>query len=176
MTLAQMVDHIMIDVPGCPMVTIKDAVLWAQAELCRQGNAWVETVPVEMIDGRGDVAVPGADLVRVLVCFSGGRKMRREDYSVIPPSGVTTGRDNISVYVALEPAAAGSMPEHIAHTYREGIMSGARARLLAMPQPWRDLSLADYHSREFQDAVNLAKELSWAGVQGGGVRMSIPRP
>jgi len=185
MKLSDLTDMLAMDVPGCPSATLRDALRWAQRELCNEGNVWiVSDEPV--VSGAGtdeaELEVPaGAEAIRIIQLLLNGRALiPGRDYQQTGANAIQFLRnaphtDDLMGALACRPAYGQDMPVALLGRWAEALLDGARSRLLVQPKPWRDLALADFHRRKFIDAQADARALARDGFQAGSVRMRAPR-
>lgn len=158
------------DVPEAPLMTVRDAIKWAEFRLCQDGNAWIVDAPVTQ---EGALMAPeGTHCVRVLTLFRGDRVMTPGvDYEQLSPESVSIHRvgdgDTFSARVAVKPTSDGSLPEELRRQHFETLRHGATHRLLLLPQPWRSVEQAAYHETYFKAGINDAYRLSVYGQQQG---------
>ena len=159
------------DVPEAPLMTVRDAIRWAEFRLCQDGNAWIEhDVPVS---SKGAVMAPDdVYCVRVLSLYRDGRKMSPgSDYEQTAPSQVAihrvSGIDAFTARIAVKPTAEEALPDELRDQHFETLRHGATHRLLLLPQPWRNVEQAAYHETRFTAGINDAYRLSIYGQQQG---------
>jgi len=185
MTLNDLVDSLIIEVPGCPLPTIRDMLRWAQRELCAEGNAWIVSDGPVVVGANtpfAEVDVPsGAETLRIIRLLQDGRALKPgldyrqtgsngvEFLRAVPPSNTLLGA------IACRPAYGRDMPAELLSRWAEALLDGARSRLLALPQPWRDAQLAEHSRRRFLDHQAAARALAADGHQSGSVRMQARR-
>lgn len=165
-----LLETVVQDVPDAPLMTVRDAIRWAEFKLCQDGNAWVMTdIPVS---NEGSIIVPAEVYsVRALNVYQNGRKIGEGGYEQTSPSQLTIHRQNendtFTARVAVKPTAEGAMPEELRNQHFEALRHGATFRLLMLPQPWRNADLAAYHETHFTARINDAYRLSVYGQQQG---------
>lgn len=185
MNINELTDSLVIEVPGCPLPTIRDMIRWAQRELCTQASIWIEkdgpvvtgaNTPFAEVDEPS-----GAEALRIVRLFDSGRElMPGKDYIQrgnngveflgFKPSGITLLGE-----IACRPAYGRDMPSELLSRWAEALLDGARSRLLIMPQPWQNPELSEHYRRKFIDAQSYARSLAASGYQTGSVRMKAPR-
>lgn len=180
-TIADLVDDLVPEAPGCPASTVRDALRWAQRELCAEGNAWIVSdgpVVVGADTPFAEVEVPsGADALRIVSLLQGARELKPGlDYRQTGSNGVeflraTPDSSTLLGSLACKPARGRDMPAELLARWEEAIKDGARSRLLTLPYPWRDLRLSEHYRRKFLDAQADARSLAASGYQSGSVRM-----
>jgi len=184
MTINDLADGLAIELPGCPLATIRDMLRWAQRELCTEGNAWISRdgpVVVGANTSFAEVEAPaGAEALRVMSLFSGARRLSPgKDYRQLGPSAVALARpadqSTLLGELACRPLPGSDMPAELLARWGEALTDGARYRLLLLPQPWRDPATAEFHRRRFAEAQADARMLAHDGMQSGSVRMSVRR-
>lgn len=158
------------DVPEAPLMTVRDAIKWAEFRLCQDGNAWIVDAPVTQ---EGAVIAPeGTHCVRVLTLYRNGRAMTSgADYEQLSPESVAIHRqsdtDTFTARIAIKPTTDGALPEALRAQHFEALRHGATHRLLLLPQPWRNVEQAAYHETYFKAGINDAYRLSVYGQQQG---------
>lgn len=158
------------DVPEAPLMTVRDAIKWAEFRLCQDGNAWIVDAP---ITSEGAITAPvGATCVRALAVYRNGRAMTPGvDYEQLSPDAVVIHRksdtDTFTARVAVKPAPDSALPNELRDQHFETLRHGATHRLLLLPQPWRNVEQAAYHETYFTAGLNDAYRLSVYGQQQG---------
>lgn len=185
MTINDLVDSLIIEVPGCPLPTIRDMLRWAQRELCSEGNAWIVSDGPVVVGANtpfAEVDVPsGAETLRIIRLLQDGRELKPGvDFRQNASNGVEFLRSvpqSVTVLgaIACRPAYGKDMPAELLSRWAEALLDGARSRLLALPQPWRDVQLAEHSRRKFLDYQAEARALAVDGHQSGSVRMQTRR-
>lgn len=185
MKLIDLTDMLAMEAPGCPSATLRDALRWAQRELCNEGNAWIvsdEPVVSGASTGDAELEVPaGAEVVRVIQIIADGRPLipgldyRQSGANAIQFLRGSPQTDELMGALACRPVYGRDMPVALISRWADALMDGARSRLFVLPQPWRDPALAEFHRRKFIDAQADARALSRDGYQAGSVRMRVPR-
>ncbi|WOB06468.1 hypothetical protein [Piscinibacter gummiphilus] len=71
------------------------------------------------------------------------------------PTPANTQGELLTLRVAYAPKVNGKrISDQVGNRHLEALMSGAKARLMAMPKrAWTDLALADYHKTQFANAI-----------------------
>ncbi|WP_347506199.1 hypothetical protein [Pseudomonas anguilliseptica] len=184
MTIHDLIDSLAVDVPGCPRATLRDLLRWAQRELCTEGMAWVHSdgpVVVGALTDAPEIEVPpGAEVLRIFKLKDAGRELRPgKDYWQPTAISVAFARapsfDELDGSLVCRPGAGRDMPADLLSRWDQALIHGAKFRLFAMPQLWRDLAMSDYHNQHFLAAQGAAKHLATAGHQQGSLRMQVPR-
>lgn len=184
MTINDLVDGLAVELPGCPLATIRDMLRWAQRELCAEGNAWISRdgpVVVAANTGHAEIEAPaGAEALRIVSLFDGARRLVPcVDYRQLGPSAVALTRpadqSTLRGELACRPLPGADMPSELIARWGEALSDGARYKLLALPQPWRDMAAAEFHRRRFIKAQTDARMLAHDGMQCGSVRMRVRR-
>ncbi|MGP9656499.1 hypothetical protein ACT3S5_00405 [Halomonas sp. AOP31-B1-25] len=158
------------DVPEAPLMTVRDAIKWAEFRLCQDGNAWIVHAPTT---SEGAITAPvGAACVRALTVYRNGRAMTPGvDYEQLSPDAVVIHRqsdtDTFTARVAVKPAPDSALPNELRDQHFETLRHGATHRLLLLPQPWRNVEQAAYHETHFTAGINDAYRLSVYGQQQG---------
>lgn len=184
MTINDLADGLAVELPGCPLPTIRDMLRWAQRELCAEGNVWVSRdgpVVVAANTGHAEVEAPqGAEALRLMGLFVGARRLKPGlDYRQLGPFVVALARpaeqSSLLGELACRPLPGLDMPAELLARWSEALLDGARYKLLTLPQPWRDLAAAGFHRRRFIEAQTDARALAHDGMQAGSVRMRVRR-
>ncbi|GAD62024.1 hypothetical protein [Aquipseudomonas alcaligenes] len=184
MTINDLVDLLQPDFPGCPRATLRDMLRWAQRELCTEGNVWVHNDGLAVVAAQSDAPAievpPGAEVLRIFWLKDAGRDLVPGDAFWQPTASTVEFRlpptsDELDGALVCRPTLGRDMPADLLSRWSEALIHGAKYRLFSMPQPWRDLALSDYHSRQFLSAQADARHLALTGHQQGCVRMQVPR-
>lgn len=184
MDIEDLVDTVMLDVPDCPLMTIRQAILWAARDFCTQADAWVEKDKhvVAMINPlEGQVISPsyGEPLRLVKLKIDERDTIQGSWWHQPTPETVTFSReieDHILIGdLAMRPHR-GKMPiEEVVTRWGEAFENGARYRLLIMPQAWRDPDMAQHYRSLFNNAVSEAKSAARLGHARGHNRVKPRR-
>lgn len=184
MDIEDLVDKVMLDVPDCPLMTIRQAVLWAARDFCTRADAWVERDKhvVAMINPlEGQVISPTFGEPVRLVSLKIGDKDTTQDGLWQQPTPTTVKftreiEDQILIgALAMRPHRDKAPPEEVIIRWGEAFEDGARYRLLIMPQPWRDPDMAQHYRTQFSQAVSEAKAASRLGHARGHNRVKPRR-
>lgn len=181
MRLDDMVDALVLEVPGCPRPLIRDMLRWAQRELCTEGNAWIFNdgpVVAGANTPYAEVEVPpGAEALRLIdLRLPSGQALKPGyDYRQTGSNGVEFLRsrpDSITLLgsMACRPAHGQDMPAELLARWSGALMDGARYRLLLLPQPWQNPQPAELYRRQFLGAQSDARQLAREGYQSGTYR------
>lgn len=184
MTINDLIDSLVVDVPGCPRATLRDMLRWSQRALCTEGTAWVYSDGPVVVGALTDVpeieVPPGAEVLRIFTLKDAGSELiPGTDYW--QPTAITVAfrrapsADELEGSLVCRPVAGRDMPVDLLSRWDQALIHGAKSRLFAMPQLWRDLSLSEYHNHHFLAAQGEAKHLASAGHQQGSLRMQVPR-
>lgn len=180
MIFDEIAHRVSLEVPGAPSMTVKDMILWAMADLCDQGNAWVyEGGPVVVAadtDYAELEAPEGAEPVRVLQVLSDGKPLRPGDhYRQTGPRSIQIltpiKQKSLSGRLAVKPEPGGKIPDAVTSAYSDTLRHGALHKLFMLPQRWQDSERAIYHRRLWQAGVTQAMQRSAYGYQAGGARI-----
>lgn len=158
------------DVPEAPLMSVRDAIRWAEFRLCQDGNAWIVDAAVTQ---EGAIMAPeGCHGVRVLTLYRNGRALKPGvDYQQPSPESVAirhmSAADTFTARIAVKPTSDGSVPDELRRQHFETLRHGATLRLLLLPQPWRNVEQAAYHETQFNAGINDAYRLSVYGQQQG---------
>nr|WP_298165340.1 hypothetical protein [uncultured Pseudomonas sp.] len=183
MNLNELIDLLAVDFPGCPRATLRDMLRWAQRELCAEGNAWIVNDGPAVVAAQSDTpeieVPPGAEVLRIFWLKDDGRTLTPGDAYWQPSASAVAFRympssDELEGALVCRPVAGRDMPADLISRWSGALEHGAKYKLFAMPQPWRDLSLSEYHNHHFQGAQAESKHLASAGHQHGSVRMQVP--
>lgn len=180
MQLASFHPYITPEVIGCPAPLVDQALVLVASEFCRSTLAWTEmSDPMPLMDGVQDYEpdVPtGAQLVTVRDVWCGSRKLQPvvlvDAYgasSASEPSHYNMSkRDMVTVYpTPTSPTAAlvmracyaptlgaATLPDFLGADALDAIASGAKARLMMMPNvPWSNPQLGGYYRQIFDNGV-----------------------
>lgn len=169
MTLDELVTDTALAVPDTPRASIQDMLRWAARELCDQGNAWVvkQSLAASGEPPSAELAAPeGAEPLRVINLAFPHRQTApdRVEFQRYPG-------DEVIARVAVRPLPGQDLPETLLSRYAETLRHGALARLLLLPQPWRDPELALDHRRQWLAGITEAKSQATHGFQRGGARV-----
>ncbi|WP_110647606.1 hypothetical protein [Salinicola peritrichatus] len=179
MTIEELVDEIVVDVPEAPIMAIRDAARWAQREFCDGTNVWHIDSPVTVVDGVGSYeGIADAEPVRVLSVSDGDRVLiPGTQYHQDDPQSLVFGIavTNPVAVLVLRPSRGHDMPAPLIGHWREALIAGACHRLLRMPQPWREMELSEYHRRRFMSLTADALKTTALGYGKGGARVKLRR-
>lgn len=160
----------LITAPGCPETVVERILRTSCIAFYRETNAWrVTTDPIPVIQGRREVDLElPADTMpcRVYWARLAGRDMRAVsprhllEHQAVPNGYAFTGnqstfqmdtlpdrtytRDGLVVHMSVAPTNQRTdLPDDLYAAHRDGVLYGAQARLLAMPNvTWGDLNTA----------------------------------
>lgn len=183
MTQDDIVNQVVQDVPEAPLMTIREAVIRMARELCTEADAWVqdgEPVVVAANTDYPEVEASRGEPLRIISLTINGRECGNgEGYRQTSPKTVILDRKPSASVIygrlACRPIRGDMPPSSVVSRWADVIADGARWRLLALPQPWKDMDLALYHQRLWQSGVNDAKRLARYGHQTGGARVRSRR-
>lgn len=179
MTLQEMVDIVVQEVPEAPLMTIRDRLRWAARELCTRADVWVQTGEPVVVAADTDqpvVVASRGEPLRIISLRIDGRDVTQSDnwFTQTSPKTVTFHRkpkENVlDGRLACRPHPGEMPPDDVNDAWGDTMTDGAIWRLLMMPQPWRQPELAEYYQRKFLHGVNIAKQRSRLGHGRGGVR------
>lgn len=183
MTINDLVESLIIEVPECPLPTIRDMIRWAQRELCSEGNVWVVSDGPVVVGANtpfAEVEAPlGAEILRIISLADGDRALvPGADFKQLGGGGVHFMRSPpesamLTGSVSCMPTYGKDLPASIMSRWSEAIMDGARSRLLILPQPWQNPVLSEHYRRKFLDALAYAGDLASTGHQYGSIRMKV---
>lgn len=169
--MERLLQMVVQDVPEAPLMTVRDAVRWAEFRLCQDGNAWI--VDDVAVTRAGSILAPeGVHCVRVLAVYRSGRLMAPGvDYQQPSPGAVdihlSSDTDTFTARIAVKPMADGALTDALRDQHFEALRHGATHRLLLLPQPWRNVEQAAYHETHFNAGITDAYRLSVYGQQQG---------
>jgi hypothetical protein len=184
MDINDLVQALEPEFPACMAATLLDNLRWSQRELCEDGNAWVVNdgpvvfgadTPFATVEPPLD-----AEAVRLISLTRKGRKLRAgADYTQSGDNLVTFNipidTPEIEGQLSCKPEIGKDLPDELLSRWFEALLDGARARLMVLPQPWRDLQMAQYYQLKFAHHKAQARERAMTGHQAGSVRMRVPR-
>lgn len=180
MIFDEIANRVSIEVPDAPSMTVKDVILWAMADLCEQGNAWVHEdgpVVVAADTGHAELEAPeNAEPVRVMQVIVDGRPLRAgEDYWQTGPGSIQMllpiSKSALTGRLAVKPEIGGQTPDSLTRAHADTIRYGALHKLFMLPQQWRDPEMAEYNRRMWEAGITQAKQRSAYGYQAGGARV-----
>lgn len=191
----QWLDSIQIHVPDCPSPTITQAVRQACIDFCQSSlylRANLDAFNTVIGDDEYELTAPADSVVAAVITVRcGGRiidPVRQEDLdaeanywrdlegspgrylqpdeSTIILNPVPSSIEEVRIMVALRPTqASGGVDSAIYERFQDAIMSGALARLMAMPGvAWSNTALADWHARAFNTAIAAASDKAARGL------------
>ncbi|MDP4546486.1 hypothetical protein [Marinobacter sp. MDS2] len=183
MTQDELIDQVLLDIPGAPRATVRDQLKRMARELCQAADAWVHRgyVVVAARSHYPQLIVPeGAEPLRIRSLKAGDRVLRLgADYRQPEPGRVEMlrqpDRDSLTGELACRPTTTEPLPESLLNDWADPIGNGARWRLLMMPQPWKDPALAAHYHTQYRAGVHDAKQAATLGHARGGARVR-PRP
>lgn len=184
MDINSLVDKVILDVPDCPIMTIRDQIRWAARDLCTRADVWVERDQpvVAMISALEGEVMPTtyAEPLRLVSLKIGERvTVQGPEWTQTSPTTVSFSREikDSMLYgdLAVRPLRDKMPPDAILDRWGEAIEDGARYRLLLMPQPWRNAEMAQYYMRRYEDSVSEAKSSSRLGHARGHNRVKSRR-
>lgn len=180
MTLDDLIDRIALDAPDVPRATLSEQIMHAARELCTEADAWVRRgiVVVAAKSGYPQIVTGDGEPLRIIELKDNGRQLvAGRDYEQTAPTTITllrdTTKDTLTGAVAMRPALDKPLPVALVRDWYQVLHDGVLARLLMMPQPWRNADLALYHKREFQAGITHAKSKALHGHARGGARVKM---
>lgn len=193
----ELIAEALISAPGCPETVVERMLRTACIAFYRESNAWrVTTDPSAVIKGNGVVELDiESDLQPSRIFWA---KLAGEPLTAVSPRNVssrvgtprgfamagfsremqlnvvpdrTYTRDGLVVHLAVAPIfERDELPDELYAAHRDGILYGAQARLLAMPNvSWGDLNRALAMS-SLADAEKLKARREADGLQASVVR------
>ena len=184
MSTEALVDNVVVDVPDCPLITIRLAVAWAARDFCARSDAWLERdkhVVAMTHPKQGQVIVPsyGEAMRLTRLVIDGRDTVQGPEWHQPSPETVTFTREIESQLLigdlAMRPHRDKMPPEEIIARWGEAFEHGARFRLLTMPQAWRDLEMAKYYQAQYSALISEAKASARLGHARGHQRVKARR-
>jgi hypothetical protein len=167
-----------LDVMGCPLPVVRQAILLACVEFCRRSKVWKRDLGAGTTSAGVStyaISVPSDAKVSVLESATvGGRdlfpgqiggagrpsRFTGEAGNVIrlfPVPDSNSAGEAIEVEATLEPTLTAATLPAVLLEYVEGIASGAKKRLMLQPnKAWTSVELAGYHGNAFESAIGEA--------------------
>jgi hypothetical protein len=179
MTLDELVNQVILDVPEAPIMTIREQIKRMARELCQEADAWVVEgiVVVAAKSGYPQVLTPeNGEVLRISALKDTDRPLKANfDFEQKRPDQITmlrdTKSDTLTGRLACRPAVGADLPDALLNDHADAIADGARWRLLLMPQPWRNPEMATYYQTQYRSGTTDAKRLASFGHARGGVRV-----
>lgn len=183
MTLKELVNQVVQDIPEAPLLTIRDTLARMARELCTDADAWVQRGEIVVAAANTDypqvVASQGEPLRIISLTLDGQERVQGEGFTQPAPTVIEFDRkpDASMVYgqLACRPSPGEMPPDEVVSRWADVIADGARWRLLLLPQPWRNPELATYYQQRFLSGVTDAKQHSRLGHARGGARVKMRR-
>jgi len=183
MTLNELVNQVVQDVPEAPLLTIRETLARMARELCTEADAWVQRGEPVVVAANTDypqvVASQGEPLRIVSLTLHGRERMQGDGFRQPAPTVIEFDRrpEGSLLYgqLACRPAPGDMPPEEVVSRWGEVIADGARWRLLLLPQPWRNAELASYYQQRFLAGVADARQHARLGHARGGARVKARR-
>jgi hypothetical protein len=180
-TTAQLAETLSIEVPSCPLSTIRDMIQWAQRDFCTHGNIWIvrdEPVVVAADTDYPELEIPtGGEAIRIISLTTSNGTLKPDiDFRQVGVNSIkfaSKPKDPV-LYGAMScrPVIGKDMPEELISRWSEELMDGARSRLFMLPnQPWSSPELAQFYRLKFMDSKSDAIAKARDGYQFGSVRM-----
>lgn len=188
------------DVPRAPLDLIRQKIVEAAHEFCRDSLAWVERLPaaVSVKDQQTyALAIPAqTDLLSVTRCKYGTSTLKPAMLPDVRNSDSTGtpayySHDDALLWLAPIPNAAGvsiladvalapsldatSLPAFLAQRHRNTIAQGAKAKLMLGVSDWANPQLAVANQALFDDAVSTARRSALIGRADGNARINPRR-
>lgn len=171
------------DLPGCPLITVRTALIASAAEFCQRTQIWRQEVgPIQVQKGRAEYGIGAPALVEAVVWAKcdgehlralDGRHVNPEHWDRVgKPTGFWRVNDTrirlfpnpdqayeLYLYIALKPARDEiEIPEWLYETWAEAIASGAVWRLARIPmKEWSNPDVAHTHRMMFERAITDAR-------------------
>lgn len=183
MTLNELVNQVVPDVPEAPLLIIRETLARMARELCTEADAWVQRGEPVVVAANTDypqvVASQGEPLRIVSLTLHGRERVQGDGFQQPAPTVIEFDRrpETSLLYgqLACRPAPGDMPPEVVVSRWGEVIADGARWRLLLLPQPWRNAELASYYQQRFLAGVANARQHSRLGHARGGARVKMRR-
>lgn len=198
MQIDDLIPYVLPDVLGCPLPLVTRAIAGAASEFCRTSRAaWLgqthSVVAADVVDGVATLTytVPtGQDIYApVAVDIDGCPKTLISDafplntgsrsifYSISSPivtfSGLAAQDQIIKATLAVVPATISPTIPDSCRSWLEAIASGAKWRLMAMPQAqWFSGEAATYNEQLFRSGINRARIAASKGFSDVSLRVS----
>lgn len=192
---------ILPEVIGCPDPVLEQAVVQTAYEFCDKTGAWDEVQdPQALVAGTGDYDIdvpPGAILMRVRNVWIDGQAVASETFERVAvmsrdlgsPVYFNAAIDRAQIRLFPTPSADGgqmvvravyapamtatSLPDFLLQRHTDAISSGAKARLMLMPNMvWSNAQLGSYHSDRFTSGIVSARIESLHDRVEGSPRVS----
>lgn len=200
-TLASLVPAVEVNVAGCPVPAIEDAILRSLIEFCTTSRAYRITpddIAVTANATEIDVELPSGTEIAWLI----DAELDDVPLDILPPTSVPkswavdAGNPSAAVVIsaaqialrplpsasgtlrasfALRPSLkASSYPDDLHALYQEHIVAGALARLYAQPKKeWSDPVLAQYARSQFEAGISSAEYRADRGSANAPARTSL---
>lgn len=184
MDIEDLVERVMLDVPDCPLMTIRQAIYWAARDFCSRADAWVEKDKhvVAMINPlEGQVISPSyGEPIRLVSLKISDRDTVQDGLWTQPTPTTVVFKQQVEDQIllgslAMRPHRDKLPPEEVVARWGEAFEDGARYRLLIMPQAWRNPDMAQHYQTLYSQAVSEAKQASRLGHARGHNRVKPRR-
>lgn len=183
MTVSDLANQVLQDVPEAPLLTIRETLARMARELCTEADVWVQRDEPVVVAANTDypqvAASQGEPLRIVSLTLSGRERVQGNGFRQPAPTVVEFDRrpETSLIYgqLACRPLPGEMPPYEVVSRWGEVIADGARWRLLLLPQPWRDPELATYYQQRFLAGVADARQHSRLGHARGGARVKMRR-
>jgi hypothetical protein len=169
---------------NAPDFIVEEALVDATRQLCVESEIWQEMVKISVATGNSGVSVPapsGASVVRVMWATLSDRKLQAVDpatYATLfteqsvsqPEYYYQLNATNLAVFPSPSANEAGqarvvctpqegttNLPDDLYSLYREPLIFGARARVLATPSDFGNPQLANYYAQLWTVALDRAR-------------------
>jgi hypothetical protein len=169
---------------NAPDFIVEEALVDATRQLCVESEIWQEMVKISVSPGNSGVLVPaplGASVVRVMWATLSGRKLQAVDPATyatlfteqsvsLPEYYYQLNATNLVVFPSPPANEAGqarvvctpqegttNLPDDLYSLYRESLIFGARARVLATPSDFGNPQLANYYAQLWNVALDRAR-------------------
>ena len=198
MELSAFYPLIATEVIGCPIPVIESVVRLTATEFCRESLSWVEPTTVSLVagtSGYGLTLPTDAMLLTVRDASISGLLLRPATHEQLVGMGESQepwffnlASDRTQVTFAPTPSKTGvsvilraiytptptaqTLPDFLWTHYAEAIASGAKSKLMLMPEvAWNSPSYAAYHRTVFDAAIGQARIYEAHGRVPGSLRV-----
>lgn len=194
MLVSDLFPHVEPDVIGCPYPTMAAAIVHSAFQLCDRSGVWSELQdPLTMLNGVSlyELDAPtDAVMLRVSGAWVDGSTLEPIRFPAPSalrgfPRGYHAAVDRGSITLHPTPGQSGTLvvravfapkltattlPDFLVSRYLDGLVSGAKNRLMLMPGlAWSNPQLAVYHENVFNTGVATARDDVLTDGVGGSV-------
>lgn len=177
---------LLVELPGCPIPTIKLALNRSASRFCEKSKAWREKLdPITAVVGTTeyeiDLLPADSRLILIDQVWLDGREMdpslyEKSTLTLLKLTTAPSAAGTLEVLAVLAPTLdAQSLPDVLADRWYEGVSEGAKAFLKKIPnQPWYDPTGAATAEQLFISKAAEARIESETGFVRGSMR-TTPR-